>query len=327
MKRKGSLLESIADIDNLRLAFWKSARGKQGKADVAKFRSDMDKNLLYLRENILNGNVSTGKYRYFTIYEPKERVICASAFDERVLQHALINICGSLFDTYQITGSYACRTGKGQYAALNQALINHRQTEWYLKLDVRKFFDTIDHNIMMTLIKRRIKDPNVLQIFGDIVASYCVLDGKGLPIGNLTSQYLANHYLACADHFVKEQLNVKCYVRYMDDMVLWSNNRRQLLQQGRRLQNFLSEKLLLNLKQFCFNKTNMGLSFLGYRIQHNQLRLTAKSKQRFVRKIKIYNGLLNAGIWTQAAYQQHTTPLYAFADKANTIGLKLKLNN
>jgi len=137
MRRKGSFIASIADMDNLRLAFWKSARGRHGKAEVIRYRASLDRNLLRLREEFLSGNYSVGHYNYFTVYEPKERVICASSFSERVLQHAVMNICGYWLDSYQIADSYACRKGKGQYGALTKAQRNHRRNT-YINYETNK---------------------------------------------------------------------------------------------------------------------------------------------------------------------------------------------
>jgi hypothetical protein len=325
MKRKGNLIELAADMDNLRLAFWKSTRGKQGKEEVINYRACLDENLLQLSKNLLEGTCDVGNYHYFTVHEPKERVICASSFNERVMQHALMNVCGKFFDSYQIDDSYACRKDKGQYAALAKAVDNHRSSHWYLKLDVRKFFDTVDHEVMNELIARRIKDKTVLRIFANIVNSYQVLDGKGLPIGNLTSQYFANHYLAASDHFVKETLQVKRYVRYMDDMVLWGDDRRLLLEQGYRLKQFIGDRLLLSLKPFIMNRTVVHLPFLGYRIRPDDLQLTVQSKRRYIRKMRIYHGLLTSGIWDQADFRLHIQPLCSFAEKCGRRGLIKKM--
>ena len=124
MKRTGNLIESIADPENLRLAFWKARTGKTGREDAEAFRRSLDANLLTLHGELLSGAVSVGDYRYFTIYEPKERRICASAFSERVLHHAIINICHPVFERFQISDSYATRKDKGQYAALDLSLIH-----------------------------------------------------------------------------------------------------------------------------------------------------------------------------------------------------------
>ena len=142
MKRENNLIEQIADPDNLRLAFWKARKAKDGKMEVAEYRKNLDKNLLLLRDNLLTGNVDVGNYYYFTIYDPKERKICAAAFHERVLHHAIMNVCHANFEKFQVYSSFASRLGKGTYAAIEKAKAYQQQFKWFLKLDVRKYFDS-----------------------------------------------------------------------------------------------------------------------------------------------------------------------------------------
>ncbi len=264
MKRENDLIEKIAEPDNLRLAFWKARKAKEGKIEVAQFRMHLDKNLLSIREELLSGKLKVGNYHYFTIFDPKERLICAASFKERVLHHAIMNICHANFEKYQISGSYASRPGKGTYAALERAAVFQKKYKWFLKLDVRKYFDTIDHRILKRMLAKRFKDIALLNVFSNIIDSYQTSNGKGLPIGNLTSQYFANHYLALADHYIKEKLQALAYVRYMDDMVMWSDDKNTLLKIGNDFQSFIQSELQLSLKPVCLNTTDKGLPFLDY---------------------------------------------------------------
>lgn len=325
MKRKGYLLHQIADIDNLRLAFWKARKGKDSRTEVENFREALDKNLFQLHIALLSGTCSIGDYNYFRVYEPKERVICAASFPERVMQHAIMNICHTNFEQYQIYNSYASRVGKGQYAALEKAKCFQHDNTWFLKMDVRRFFDSVDHQALICLLTRRFKDPALMELFRKIIDSYHTTTGKGLPIGNLTSQYFANHYLALSDHYVIEKLGIKCYVRYMDDMVMWSNDKTQLLKAGALLKQFLLQHLHLQLKEICFNNTTRGLPFLGYRLYKTELRLTTSVKNRFKSKMIQYDGYFKNGFWDQSTYSNHLLPLIAFVDKAKSKGLKMKV--
>ena len=313
------MIDRIADPYNLRLAFWKSRRGKTGKSEVIRFCSELDKNLLSLRNEILSGKVNVGNYRYFKVYDPKERIICASAFRERVLQHALMNICHDSFERFQMYDSYACRIGKGTYVALDRAKSFQKKYSWFLKLDVRKYFYSISHDILKQQIRSRFKESKLLDIFGDIIDSYKASPGKGVPIGNLTSQYFANHYLSFADRYVKEHLHIPAYVRYMDDMVLWSHDKSQLIASCKRLKQFIQETLHLELKPFCLNRTDTGLPFLGYVLYPRITRLGTISKRRFRSKYINYTSKLNIGIWTQEEYQRHILPLFAFTRHADAI--------
>ena len=206
MKRAGQLLEAIADAGNLRLAFWKAAKGKRAKADCRAFQARLDANLTALRADLLASTARVGDYHYFTIHDPKERTICAASFRERVLHHALMNVCEPVLERAAIFDSYACRRGKGQLAAVRRAAAYAGRYGWFLKMDIRKYFNSVDHDAMRGLLRRKFKDAAVLAVFDQVLASYQTAPGRGLPIGNLTSQHFANFYLGPLDRFVKEGL-------------------------------------------------------------------------------------------------------------------------
>lgn len=326
MKRKGYLIEHIAEMKNLEWAFYKAKKGKEAKVAVQVFGKELKENLKKLQSQILSGDVEVGDYHYFTIYDPKKRQICAAPFPQRVLHHALMNVCHPFFEKVQISDSYASRIGKGTYAALEKAKKNIRRYKWFLKMDVRKYFDSIHHGALRVQLCRMFKDGCLLRIFDKIIDSYEVSAGRGVPIGNLTSQYFANHYLAVADHFVKEQLCLPAYVRYMDDMVLWHDDKKLLLKAGRDFQNFIKAHLKLELKPFCLNKNTAGLPFLGYLLYPDTVRLAQRSKKRYIRKMKKYEGFLKAGDWTQKVYQKHVMPLTAFTFYANAKAFRKKVH-
>jgi RNA-directed DNA polymerase len=322
MKRVGFLIEKIATLDNLRLAFWKAGKGKSYSAEVVEYRKDLDENLLTLQAEILSGEVKVGNYYYFKIFEPKERQICASAFQEQVLHHAMMNICHEYFERYQINESYASRKGKGTYAAIEKAKKYTAQYGFYLKLDVKKFFDSIPHEVMKQQIRRLFKDAKVLQIFDAIIESYEVEPNRGVPIGNLTSQYFANHFLAVLDHYIKEDLALAAYVRYMDDMVIWHNDKAVLIELREKIRTFLEEKLRCRLKPEVLNYSEKGLPFLGYFIFPTYIRLRQASKQRFIRKLKIIEKNYHNGDWSETQCQRKILPLLAFVQHADTVGFR-----
>jgi len=322
MKRNNHLIPQIAEMENLRLAFWKARKGKEAMLYVDDYRKKLEANLVSLSNQINNGQVAIGNYHYFTIYDPKERIIGAAPFNQRVLHHALMNVCHPIFEKYQIFDSYASRLGKGTYTALNRAASFQKQFAYFLKLDVRKYFDSIDQQTLTTMLAVRFKEDKLLRIFYDITDSYQTQPGKGVPIGNLTSQYFANHYLGLSDHFVKEKLCIKAYVRYMDDMVLWGNNKDALLAKGKLFESFILEKLQLVLKPFCLNSSSHGLPFLGYTVFPNKIHLNTNSRKRFKKKLVTFQYNLNAGIWSQQDYQKHVGPLLAFTNHANTFSYR-----
>ena len=326
MKRSNYLLNQAIEPDNLRLAFWKAQRGKSYKRSVQRYRNELDKNLCRLREEIIEGKVNVGAYSTFKVYIPKERQIFAPPFSDQVLHHALMNVCHDNFDRYQIADSYACRIGKGTFAALDRAKSFQRRYSWFLKLDIRKYFDSIRHNTLKTLLERRFKEEKLLSIFAQIIDTYTLSDEYvGLPIGNLTSQYFANHYLATADRYAKEVLRIPAYVRYMDDIVMWGNCKSELLAQGRQLEAFLADRLQLGLKHFFLNSTKRGLPFLGYLLYPSHTRLTRSSRKRFTSKMKLYSRYLQEDSWTQEEYARHVLPLIAFIRYADTYNFRTKL--
>ncbi|MDZ4683032.1 MAG: RNA-directed DNA polymerase [Saprospiraceae bacterium] len=325
MKRYDHLLEAVAEPENLRLAFWKARKGKSHASQVEQYRNNLDDNLIELRKQILNEAVEVGDYHYFKIFEPKERQICASAFREQVLHHALMNVCHNHFERVQIFDSYACRKGKGTYAAIERAKTFTRQYDWFLKLDVRKFFETVHHQVLKRQLGCMFRDQALLGIFSKIIDSYEAHPERGLPIGNLTSQYFANHYLADLDHFIKEQLHCKAYVRYMDDMVLWHDDKTALKRALCQIRSYVNDELLCALKPEMLNRTALGLPFLGYRIFPHNMRLTQQSKRRFIRKADLAGNYLQSGVWDEATYQRHLLPLLAFVQHAETKGFRQKI--
>jgi len=322
MKRLGYQIERVADMENLRWAFWKAQRGKAGKAEVVSFRSGLSRNLRALREALLDGAIQVGDYHYFKIFDPKERQICAAAFRERVLHHALMNVCHPHFEQKQIDHSYATRIGKGTHKALEQAHRYCRKYGWYLKMDFRKYFDSLDHQVLQRQLFRMYKDERLLKCLYAIIDSYEVLPGKGAPIGNLTSQYFANHYLSEADHLCIEELGAPAYVRYMDDVVVWHYDKNRLLDISRAFKDFTDRKLRLTLKPAALNRSCHGLPFLGYLIYPEKIHLNKRSKRRYIQKVRYYYQKLDSGAWSQQDFQRHVLPLTAFAAHADSRGFR-----
>ena len=316
------MLAEIEDMDNLRLAFWKASKGKRYSASVLAYQTRLEENLRALKEDIESGTVEVGDYRYFFVFEPKKREICASAFREQVLHHAMMNRCHFIFERAQIFDSYASRRGKGTYAALDRSKIFCRRYEWYLKLDVRKFFASIDHQILKMQLAQLFKEEKLLLILFQIIDSYEASPASGLPIGNLTSQYFANHYLSGLDHYIKEKLRCKAYVRYMDDMVLWSSKKKQLLDAQKSIVAFCNDRLKLCLKPIQLNKTKLGLPLLGYRLFPYHVRILQKSKRRFVDKTTAIYRARNTGLWDDEICQRKMLPLLAFIGYSDSAALQ-----
>jgi retron-type reverse transcriptase len=323
MKRAKHLFESIYDTDNIHLAFWKAAKGKRDRKEVMAFANDFETNVGRLHHQIKTKRPDIGNYRFFQICDPKKRRICAADFPERVLHHAIMNICEPVLDAYAIFHSYACRKGKGTLAALRQARAFAGRYAWFLKLDIRKYFDSIDHAVLQQLIERRINDKDVTTLFSAIFATYRVEAGKGLPIGNLISQHMANFYLGKFDHWIKEDRRIKGFLRYMDDFVLFAHEKERLKQELRAVRAYLRTTLKLELKDnIQLNRCAHGLPFLGCRIFPEITRLSNRSKRRFINKYRAFEQNMVDGKWSAQEYVRHMEPLVGFTQMANAAAFR-----
>lgn len=313
MRRAGHLFEAIVDRDNLRLAVHKALRGKRSKGDARAFVARLDDHLDWLRASLIRGDVSLGEYHQFTIFDPKQRRITAPCFRERVLHHAIMNVCEPVFERHLIADTFACRQGKGRLAALDRARRFAARHTYFLKLDVRKYFDSIAQPILVARLERLFKDHRLLTLLRRIIASYETSPGRGLPIGSLTSQHFANFYLGALDRFVKEDLRVRGYVRYMDDCALWADTARRLRGQLTAMSAFLETELALELKPAPYiNRTAHGMDFLGCRVFPDHLTLNRRSRVRFRRKLRALDLDHRAGRIDEATLQQRASALVAF---------------
>jgi len=343
MRRATGLFEQIVTPGNLLGAFLQARKGKASRPEVCRFAADLDANLLRLRARLLSGDCRFEHYDFFTIHDPKERTISVAPFADRVLHHAVMDVCAPIFERAQIYDSYACLPGKGTLAALERAAAFARQFPFYLKLDVRKYFDSLSHERLKALLARLFKEPPLLALLDRVIDGYasaagcaatglplgasrhcgahelgplgpcsvascgrrrcaepaaggrhpqeatlrgCRHAGAGVPIGNLTSQYFANHYLSGLDHYAKEVLCAPGYVRYMDDIVVWGQSTRELLRWERALREYCETRLDLDLKSPCLNRSEAGLPFLGFVVFPGTLRLSSRSCRRARRRLK-----------------------------------------
>lgn len=319
MKRLGNVFDKMKSIENLQLAFYKAQRFKSYRKDIVRFRENLTENLYRISAQLEEDSFPFGNYHSFYVYEPKKREVCTVPFPERVVHHAIINVCEPRFEQYQIPQSYACRVGKGSHKAIELAQSYIKRWPWYLKLDIHKYFDSVDHCQLLKVLEHLIKDKRLLNTLWEIIDSF--RGDKGIPIGNLTSQHFGNVYLSVLDHYIKENLRVKGYARYMDDFICFCNSKQDAKEKLAQIKSFLNDKLLLTLNPPQINKTCLGVPFLGYRIFRNNLRLTPKAKKRFLRKIKNAFMLLDHGIWSQADFARHTETLISVVKRANADGI------
>lgn len=317
MKRVGNLFARVVERDNLLLAFSKASRGKRARGDWRAFAENLEDEIERLREGLENGDYPVGEYHRFAISDPKRREICAASFGERVLHHALMNVCGPWFDRWMIADSYACRPGKGVHAALGRAAAFARRHPWALKGDFRKYFDSVPHGPLLELLGRKFKDRDVLWWFGRIVGAYETAPGRGLPIGNLTSQWLANLYL---DRLDRQWPGVP-RVRYMDDVVWWGRDRARLLALRDAAVAFAGEKLGLEFKTPpILQRTARGMGFLGMRVFPSGIRLARPAKTRWRRRVRALEAEAAAGVLPETALQARVAAMAAWTDVVRARG-------
>ncbi|MDI3548112.1 MAG: RNA-directed polymerase [Halanaerobiales bacterium] len=292
-----NLYPRIYDFQNLELAYMKARRAKRFQEEVLQFSFNLESNLIQIQNELIYKTFRTGRYRYFYVHDPKTRLVAALPFKDRVVQHALCNVIEPLFEERFIPDSYACRVGRGIHAGADRVMQFLRVTQhkwdrvYCLKADVSQYFPSINHAILKAIIRKRIACPDTLWLIDEIIDSGG--DGgdcsRGLPIGNLTSQLWANVYLDQLDHFVKEILREKYYVRYMDDFVILGGDKRHLWEVKQEIEGFLADKLDLQLN----GKTGIwpisqGIDFLGYRIWPTHRLIRKSSIKRMKRKLKAF---------------------------------------
>lgn len=289
MKRYGNLFEKVIDFDNLHLAYKKASRTRRYKWDVLRFTDRLEENLIQLQNELIWGQYQPGRYKVFTIFEPKERQIYAAAFRDRVLHHAIMNVLEPIWDKLMISDTYACRKGRGTHAASERLVSFIRSAEakfenaYCLKCDIRKFFPSINLNTLMRVVEQKIKCGRILSLLRSIVFVEADVNDPApcnMPIGNLISQWCANLYLGSLDWFIKHVLKCRYYLRYMDDFILLHNNKEQLHDWLAQIERFLRDELQLELnRKTSIFPVSQGIDFVGYRTWAD-FRLLRKSSSK-----------------------------------------------
>ncbi|HLC66731.1 MAG TPA: reverse transcriptase domain-containing protein [Candidatus Nanoarchaeia archaeon] len=288
MKTYRNLFPQLCSPENIELAFRKARRGKTAKRYVQEFEQKLSENLEQLRLEILIGTYDPKPLQTFILRDPKTRKISVSDFRDRVVHHAIVNILEPIFEQYFISDSYANRKGKGTLAALERFEAFKRKVSrngtggYVLKADIRKYFDEVDHRILLRIIGERITDARVQLLILRILNNHQgTAIGKSMPLGNLTSQFFANVYLDALDQFVKHHLRAKYYLRYVDDFILLHHSQKQLQQWTSSIAMFLQTALLLTIHpQKCrILRLKDGVDFLGFKC-FSQFRLLRRRNIR-----------------------------------------------
>jgi hypothetical protein len=281
--RSSSLsLEQIADPDNLAAALDRAARGSRSSDAVARYRANASTELTQLRRELLSGNPRVGAVTRFQIFDPKPRLVQAPVFRERVLQHALMAHVGPVLDRTLVADTFACRVGKGTLAAVRRAQHHSRRFPWFGQLDIRQYFASIDHEVLLGQLGRLFRDPRVRMLLERIVRAGSTTS-RGLPIGSLCSQHFANFHLNGLDRGVLQRSPARALVRYMDDLVCWGATRGEVEQALAVAHQVVTETLHLEFRDRpAINRVAHGLSFCGFRIWPGILRALPRRRRRFI---------------------------------------------
>lgn len=334
----------ITSWDNLLLAYQRAGRHKRGRGNVAAFEYRLEDNLLQLQEELQAQTYQFGGYQSFFIHEPKRRLISAAPFRDRVVHHALCNIIEPLFERSFIEDSYANRIGKGTHRARNRCQEFARRFRYVLSCDVRQFFPSLDHTILRTQLARQITDAPTLWLIDQILRSgegvlseqyemvyfpgddlLAALRPRGLPIGNLTSQFWANVYLNPFDHFVKRRLRCKGYVRYADDFLLFADDKPTLWAWKAALEEEMARYRLTIHPGAQPHPVTEGIPFLGFQIYPERQRLKRRKGVQYQRKLKKLMRQYRSGVISMDAMTASVRGWVNHARYGNTVGLRKKI--
>ena len=309
MKRINNLYSKIINLENLKKADLKAQKGKSNQYGVKVHNLNKEQNILKLHQSLKDKTYKTSNYDIFKIYEPKEReVYRLPYYPDRIMHHAIMNVLEPIFVANFTADTYSCIKGRGIHALLNKlklALKDVPGTTYCLKLDIKKFYPNIDHQVLKNLLRKKFKDQELLWLLDEIIDS-----AKGLPIGNYLSQYFANFYLSYFDHWIKEEKAKKYYYRYADDIVILSSNKNELHSLLAEIRTYLTGNLKLTIKSNyqIFPITARGIDFVGYVFFHTHISIRKRIKKSFARKLK--NNPKTVAISSYLGWLQHCNALH-----------------
>ncbi|NLF03011.1 MAG: RNA-dependent DNA polymerase [Anaerolineales bacterium] len=346
MKTYKNLYPRVWAFENLYWAYRAARRAKRCRPAVADFELDLEGQLLALQRELREERYAPGAYTNFYIHEPKRRLVSAAPFRDRVVHHALCNVLEPIWESRFISDSYACRVGKGTHAALDRCESWVRRYRYVLHGDIVKYFPSVDHEVLRGLIARRVADERTMGLVGRIIASgagiqrdeaapallpgddlFALLRPRGLPIGNLTSQFWANVYLHELDLYAKHELRCRPYLRYMDDFLLFSDDKAELHAWSDDINRFLATRLRLTLhpRKTVVAPTHVGLDFCGFRLYPDRRRLRRSSVRRFVRRLRRQRESYRRGVLPLAKMHESVRCWVAHAAHGDTWRLRCRL--
>lgn len=308
-KQIKNVYNTLCTYENLYEAYLQARKCKRYRDEILKFSFNLEENLMEIGEELKAHTYKVGGYREFYVYEPKQRLIMALPFKDRIVQWGIYQLLNPTFDKSYIFDSYGCRIGKGTLKAVQRLyywlqLVGKKEDKfYYLKLDVSKYYYRVDHEVLIKILEEKIKDDEMIQLLktiinydgtlfglkvnGDVNNPEDRLSGKGIPIGNLTSQMFANLYLNELDQYCKRTLGIKYYVRYMDDVIILHNDKKKLHEYKKLIQAFLEENLKLNLnKKTAIRPISLGIEFVGYRLWSTHIKIRKSTSLKMKRRLK-----------------------------------------
>ncbi|TSC86737.1 MAG: Uncharacterized protein G01um10147_818 [Microgenomates group bacterium Gr01-1014_7] len=328
------LYRDFISLPNLFQAWNEFKVGKRRKTDVMLFERFLEENLFNLHLALKNKTYRHGNYHSFYVHDPKLRHIHKATVADRVVHHLLYKYLYEVFDKSFIHDSYSCRLEKGTHKGVGRlgnftriVSKNYIRDSWVLKLDIKKFFANVDHKILMVLLKQKVKDPDILRLLANVIDSFHSEpgEGKGIPLGNLTSQVFANIYMNDLDQFIKHEMKIKYYLRYADDFVILSANKRALERLVVPLSEFLKDHLNLELHpdKIIFRRLDWGIDFLGYIVLPHYVLPRTKTKKRIFTKLKEKIGTenFNQSLQSYLGYLQHANSFKVVQQLKNQIWL------
>ena len=339
------LYDNIYHPLNLWAAYKQAAKGKRYKTPVASFEYDLEKHLLDIENELQDESYQPSGYHSFIIQKPKRRLINAAPFRDRVVHHALMNVIEPLFERQFIFDSYANRVGKGTHKALDRTTHYLRRYQYVMHLDIRQFFPAIDHEILLSILSKTIRDEKVMSLARKIISSGAGVQAseydqvffsgdtlfsanrpRGLPIGNLTSQNWANLYLNELDQYVKRELKCLAYLRYVDDFLLFSNDKKTLRIWRGEIISFLEKlRLIIHENKAQSRPSHTGVSFLGFQVFPEHRRLKPANGYAYQRKLRRMVKLLRAEKITEKDFQMRLQSWINHAGYGDTFGLRKSL--
>jgi len=347
VKSYKKLYPKLCSYDNLDLAFKKARKGKSKQKYVKEFEKDLQNNLLNLKKELLAFEYKPTKLTKFIVRDPKTRVIRKSVFKDRIVHHAVVNILDPIYEKVFLYDNYANRKNKGSLNAINRfdyykrkisnngKLVNNSKNKnmiegYCLKADLKHFFDSVDQTILIKILKRKIRDNNVLWLIKQILENHISIGGggerKGMPLGNMTSQFFANVYLNELDYFVKHKLKVKCYIRYVDDFIILHKNKKVLLEYKRKITNYLKNLgLELHPDKTKIFSMYRGVTFLGYKLFYYFRLLKKRNVRYFLRRLQRFEERYNENLITSSDVLDSIEGWLAYAIWADSYNLRKRI--